>query len=90
MSKPKTTEWMPVFVVVPATRELSMSDTERVVHTAPKTVQSGQDHWQRVGTARRRSDGGFDLSLTAIPVNGRLVMRPPEANESFDPTMAIK
>lgn len=38
--------------------------------------------WTKVGGAWQHKDGkGFNLVLTALPVNGRLVMREPKAQE---------
>ena len=81
------TRWMPVFIVLPATRELTASDTDEAVSTAEQPRSAPHDYWQRVGTARARSDGGFDIQLNAIPINGRLVIRPPKEHESIDPTV---
>ena len=78
---------MPVFIVVPATRELTTSLTDDAVSYADEPKSVPQDYWQRVGTARARSDGGFNIDLTAIPINGRLVIRPPKEHESIDPTV---
>ena len=78
---------MPVFIVLPATRELAASDDDEDVYTAQQPKSEPHDYWQRVGTARARSDGGFDIHLNAIPINGRLVIRPPKAHESIDPTV---
>ncbi len=37
----------------------------------------GQDaYWTKVGAAWKHNDGdGFNISLTAVPLNGRLVLR---------------
>jgi hypothetical protein len=80
-------QWMPAFIVFPATRELAASDTDEAVYTAEQPRSVPHDYWQRVGTAHARSDGGFDIHLTAIPVNGRLIIRPPKEHESIDPTV---
>lgn len=81
------TKWMPVFVVFGATRELVASDTDEAVCAEEQPSTSSNDYWQRVGTARARADGGFDIQLTAVPLNGRLVIRPPKEHESIDPTV---
>jgi hypothetical protein len=82
--------WMPVFIVLPATRELTASDIGETVCTAEQPRSAPQDFWQRVGTALARSDGGFDIHLIAVPVNGRLVIRPPREHESIDPTVVAQ
>jgi hypothetical protein len=91
MPEQKKLQWMPVFVVVPATKELSVSLHEATnygtTYTAPKNENVSYDYWQRVGTARARSDGGFDVQLTAVPINGRLIIRPAKEHESIDPTL---
>ena len=79
---------MPVFIVLPATRELTASDTGETVYTAEQPNSVPHDYWQRVGTALARSDGGFDIHLSAVPINGRLVIRPPKEHELIDPTVA--
>jgi hypothetical protein len=81
------TRWMPIFIVLPATRELRVSIADEAPYTAEQPKSEPNDCWQRVGTARARSDGGFDIHLNAIPINGRLVMRPPTEHESIDPTV---
>lgn len=38
--------------------------------------------WTKVGAAWQHADGeGLNLTLTALPLNGRLVIRPPKAAE---------
>ena len=78
---------MPVFIVLPATRELTVSITGEAAYAAEQPKSAPHDYWQRVGTARARADGGFDIQLNAIPINGRLVIRPPQEHESIDPTV---
>jgi hypothetical protein len=80
-------KWMPVFTV---------NRTPRVAHGAHPDVADpkrrskaaeSQDYWQRIGTAFANSKGGFTIRLTAFPLNGTLVVRPPEVHERIDPTM---
>lgn len=44
-------------------------------------VKEGEkDYWTRIGAAFAHKDGeGLNLILQALPVNGRLVLRRPEA-----------
>lgn len=37
--------------------------------------------WTKVGVAFKNRDGSWSLELQAIPVNGRLQMRPPKKAE---------
>jgi hypothetical protein len=43
-----------------------------------------EDLLQRAGTAWREADGSYLIELTALPVNGRLLMRPARPGESPD------
>lgn len=36
----------------------------------------------RVGTAHRHADGGYVIDLVAVPLTGRLLLRPPTADDS--------
>ncbi len=81
------TNWMPVFVIVEAKRELHGSHLGEKGHQ-PTRVKAGVDSWQRIGTAFRREDGGYDVQLFAIPQNARFVMRPPRDGDRVDLTAA--
>ena len=38
--------------------------------------------WTKIGAAWAHEDGeGFNISLTAVPLNGRMVVRKPKANK---------
>lgn len=38
-------------------------------------------YWTKVGAAWRNEDGrGFSISLTCLPLNGRLIIREPKAD----------
>jgi len=42
-------------------------------------VEDGKDdksYWHRIGNAWENKDGGLNLKLSAIPVDGRVVLRP--------------
>ena len=82
----KKQDWMPVFVVTPTAVSLHAAHPHHrgKVPKGPQTI--GADFEQRIGTAVRQKDGGFALQLTAIPVNGKLWMRPARAGEHLDPT----
>jgi hypothetical protein len=71
---------MPVFSVTEYPKTVSAE--LRADGTVHKHKVTGRDAtWSRVGTAYARSDGGFTIRLTAIPLNGTLVMRPPLPDE---------
>jgi hypothetical protein len=46
----------------------------------------GADFGQRIGTALRLRDGGYAVQLTALPVDGKLLLRPSRPGEYKDPT----
>lgn len=77
---------MPVFCVIPAMKTAYAAHSDVKVVTQPPHEKETQDYWQRIGTAVANSQGGFTIQLNAIPLNGVLVMRPPELNEQMDPT----
>lgn len=42
-----------------------------------------QAFWTRIGTAwAHRSGDGFNIELSAFPVNGRIVLMPPKASQN--------
>lgn len=86
----KQPDWMPVFVVLPATREVTVTADEDQGVKRSKRTKIGQDYWQRIGTAYVRQDGTIYVHLAAVPVNGSLVIRPPKAGERVDPTVSSK
>jgi len=83
--------WMPVFVAVEAIPQPqfaahpSHQGTTRVRESEPD-VRS-EEFTQRIGTAFALEDGSFVIQLTAFPVNGRLLMRPPLPGEYIDPRL---
>ena len=76
--------WMPVFSVIEARRVVYASHPAEPPSTPPQ-VEEQDDFWQRVGTAFATKDGGFTILLNSVPLNGRLVVRPPKAGEKLDP-----
>lgn len=62
-----------------------MSKTQssnRPSHAVYVVEGEGRDaFWTKVGSAWQHDDGeGFNLSLTALPLSGRLVVRKPKAD----------
>ena len=82
----KQPSWMPVFTVLEARRVVHVALRKNGGRSRAKTIVEGKDFWQRIGTAVERPDGGFTIALTAIPIDGKLVVRPPKLGEQRDPT----
>jgi hypothetical protein len=48
-----------------------------------------QAFWTRIGTAWPQTKGeGFNIDLTAFPVNGRIILMPPKAEQGADEEVA--
>ncbi len=80
---PKEPDWMPVFVLIERRRGAQAAHPDQ---KAPLPPAYAEDVVQRVGTARRDEDGAYIINLTALPVNGQLLMRPPRPDENPDAT----
>ena len=81
--RPKEPDWMPVFVLIERRQDAHAAHPD---HYASLPPAYAEDVVQRVGTARRDTDGSYIINLTALPVNGQLLMRPPRPDESPDAT----
>jgi hypothetical protein len=48
--------------------------------------REGQDdYWLNIGAAWMHQDGeGFNIMLQALPINGKIVLRPPKADPKAD------
>ena len=44
----------------------------------------GDYYWQRVGSAWTNKDGSINLSLNALPLNGKLHIREPKPDEESE------
>jgi hypothetical protein len=86
MKQPESSEWMPVFMVLPVKSEVTVTAGE-VTDVDRIETKRGQAYWQRIGTARTHKDGSILVRLNAVPINGRLVIRHPQAGEVYDPTV---
>lgn len=55
--------------------------TNRPSHSVYVVEGEGESaYWTKVGAAWRHEDGkGFNISLTCLPLNGRIVIREPKA-----------
>jgi hypothetical protein len=83
-------DWMPVFVAFPATARVSATTgpIQESQETAP--ARTGQDYLQRIGTAIAQPDGTLHVRLVALPISGKLVIRPRREDEFLDPTESQK
>jgi hypothetical protein len=52
--------------------------------------REGQDDfWLNIGAAFQHQDGeGFNVVLQALPINGKIVLRPPKSDAKEDPKHA--
>jgi hypothetical protein len=83
---PAEASWMPVFVVVEARKAVHAAHPDHKGKVGPAKGAPSQDFEQRIGTAHRQEDGSYVVKLTAVPVTGRLIIRPPRQGEHLDPT----
>jgi hypothetical protein len=72
-------EWLPVFVVHEPMQTVSSVDSEDE-QTRPNDERA-KSIWQRIGTAFARPDGGWEILVNVVPLNGRLIIRPPLPDE---------
>ena len=78
--------WMPVFLVMPAARKNSAAHPSHKGELRAQTKAVGVDFLQRIGTAIKQEGGGYLIELAALPVSGRLLMKPPTQHDLRDPT----
>ena len=52
-----------------------------VAYTIVETNEDNKDYWQRVGSAWTNKDGSINVTLNALPLNGKLHIRAPKADE---------
>ena len=55
-----------------------------VAYTIIETNGAAKDYWQRVGSAWTNSDGSINITLNALPVNGKLHIRAPKPDEESE------
>jgi hypothetical protein len=73
--------WFPLSLPHSPTRSTVMSDNQKPTHKVFVVEERGEGNdtdafWTRVGSAWAHKDGkGFNVVLSALPVNGRLVLR---------------
>ena len=52
-----------------------------VAYTIVETNGDAKAFWQRVGSAWMNQDGSINITLNALPLNGKLHIREPKADE---------
>ena len=72
--------WFPLSLPHNPQRSTVMSDNKKPTHKVFVVEERGEDKddafWTRVGSAWQHKDGkGYNVVLSALPVNGRLVLR---------------
>ncbi len=73
--------WFPLSLPHSSARSTVMSDNQKPTHKVFVVEERGEGNdadafWTRVGSAWAHKDGkGFNVVLSALPVNGRLVLR---------------
>ena len=68
-------------------------DTQQPAYRAYTVIKrDGQDDfWQALGAAFPHSDGkGFNVVLQALPIDGKIVLREPQADDRAEPQGAKK
>lgn len=55
-----------------------------VAYTIVKANGDADDYWQRVGSAWTNKDGSINISLNALPLNSKLHIRAPKADEDME------
>ena len=60
---------------------MSNSKPDLFAYTIVETGEDRKDFWQRVGSAWTNADGSINIVLNAFPVNGKLHIRAPRADD---------
>ena len=55
-----------------------------IAYTIVETGSDAKDYWQRVGSAWTNNDGSINITLNALPVNGKLHVHAPNPDEDSD------
>lgn len=63
-----------------------MTTTKKPTHIAYAVTGEGKHaFWTRIGSVwPHQHDEGFNIELNALPVNGRIVLMPPKAEDSIE------
>ena len=64
-----------------------MAAQQPTYHAYTVVKREGQDdYWLNIGAAFMHQDGdGYNIVLQALPLNGKIVLRPPKADAKDDP-----
>ena len=55
-------------------------------YTVIKRGESQEDFWLAIGAAFMHQDGeGYNIVLQALPIDGKIVLRPPKADDEQQP-----
>ena len=66
---------------------------QQATHKAYSVIKrEGQDdYWLNIGAAFSHADGnGLNVLLQALPINGKLVLRPPKDNDEKQPEKTLE
>jgi hypothetical protein len=65
-------------------KTLMTTDTKRPTHAVYHVEGEGKKaYWTKIGAAWSHEDGeGLNIQISCLPVNGRLVVRTPKADEA--------
>jgi len=55
-----------------------------LAYTIVETNNEANDFWQRIGSAWNNADGSINITLNALPVNGKLHIRAPKTDEASE------
>jgi hypothetical protein len=78
---PDEPEWMPVFALIERRGSGMQAAHPDHKQPLPDNASRVEDVVHRIGTARRDADGSYVVTLTALPINGQLLLRPPRSGE---------
>jgi hypothetical protein len=79
MDQDQQSDWMPVFATIVKNRTMEVTHPED--KAPPTRLAAKEDVVQRIGTAFREPDGSYLVSLSLLPVNGELLIRPARPGE---------
>jgi len=78
---------MPVFM---AKQSLIRTATHPNAENQTEPRENKEEYEHRIGTAILQENGGYVIYLYVLPINGKLLMRPPLEIEEKDPTLEKK
>lgn len=63
-------------------KETTMTTPTHTCFTVRDRGEGRKAYWARIGSAWVNRDGSFNLQLDALPIDGKIVLRPRKANEN--------